>query len=90
MHIDWVDGFSIRFTEQSGAALLSANREGLLSLAGILLALAGEEPGAHIHLDESNSLEDGSLELILEKTEEGRKSGLLEKPESTDSKGENP
>ena len=45
----------------------SANREGLISLANILVDLAKEGPGAHVHLDENNSLEDGSAELIIER-----------------------
>lgn len=49
--------------------IISANREGLLSLANHLLNLAQAEVpcGTHIHLDEYNSLEDGSLDLIVEK-----------------------
>ena len=42
-------------------------REGLLSLAGQLAALADAAPGSHIHYDEDNSLEDGSSEMIVEK-----------------------
>ena len=70
MRVKWEDGFEIRVRVEGGCALVSANRAGLRSLAGILLSLAGEpEPGAHIHLDTYNSLEDGSDELILEKTD---------------------
>ena len=69
MELNWVDGFEIRVQADGGTALVSANREGLLSLANHLAALAEEAPGSHIHLDESNSLEAGSSELILEKTE---------------------
>jgi hypothetical protein len=70
MNVNWEDGFEIRVKVEAGCALVSANREGLRSLAGILLALAREPgPGAHIHLDAYNSLEDGSDELILEKHE---------------------
>lgn len=69
MEIQWADGFEIRVKVEAGCALVSANREGLLSLAGILTALAGEEtPGTHIHLDAYNALEEGSDELIIEKT----------------------
>lgn len=46
---------------------ISANREGMISLANIMLDLAEGLPGAHLHLDESNSLEDGSCELIIER-----------------------
>ena len=48
---------------------ISANREGLLSLASHLIALAGSPAPDHFHLDGYNALEDGSAELIVEKTE---------------------
>ena len=68
MEIKWEDGFEIAVSIQpDGAAAVSANPEGLRSLAGILLTLADAAPGAHVHLDEHNSLEDGSAELILER-----------------------
>ena len=67
MEIEWKDDFEIRFRIEGGAAVISANRNGLLSLAEQLEMLAGEEPGSHIHYDEHNSLEDGSNELIIEK-----------------------
>ena len=66
MELNWVDGFEISVRIENGAAVISANREGLLSLANHLRGLAEEPPGAHIHLDAYNSLEDGSSELIFE------------------------
>ena len=36
-----------------------------MSLAKQLTALAGAAPGQHIHYDEYNSLEEGSVELII-------------------------
>ena len=68
MDLNWEDGFTIAVRAEKGRALISANREGLLSLARILLALAEETPGSHVHLDASNSLEEGSAELIIERT----------------------
>ena len=69
MDLHWQDGFEISAsTDACGAIVLSANREGLVSLARILLALAEETPGSHVHLDASNSLEEGSAELIIERT----------------------
>ena len=46
-----------------------ANKEGLTSLANHLLNLAQDNVprGYHLHFDESNSLKDGSSELIIEK-----------------------
>ena len=69
MHLQWVDGFEVRVEIRDGSAVVSANREGLLSLANHLAGLAKEPPGSHIHLDEYNALEDGSAELILVRTE---------------------
>ena len=66
MELNWVDGFEINVRIENGAAVISANREGLLSLANHLKSLAEEPPGSHIHLDTYNSLEEGSLELIFE------------------------
>ncbi len=69
MRIDWVDVFEIRVhVDESGAAVISANREGLLSLSHQLAALAEEPSGSHIHYDKHNSLEDGSAEMIVERT----------------------
>lgn len=67
MNLDWVDGFEIRTAVDGGAMRIAANREGLVSLANILMALAEEGPGSHVHLDEDNSLEDGSRELVIER-----------------------
>lgn len=65
--MEWEDGFCIRCRIDSGAVLLSANREGLRSLAKLLNALAEEAPGSHVHLDAYNALEEDSTELIVEK-----------------------
>ena len=67
MKLEWKDESEIRVSISDGTALISANREGLLSLAAHLTALAGETPGTHIHLDAFNSLKDDSEELILER-----------------------
>ena len=68
MMIEWKDGFEISVRMENGAVVISANKEGLLSLALQLAALAEAPPGSHIHYDADNSLEDGSAELIIEKT----------------------
>ncbi len=68
MNIKWADGFEIRVSTDGGTALILANREGLLSLAGQLTKLAEQPSGSHIHFDKYNSLEEGSDELIIEKT----------------------
>lgn len=70
MEINWEDGFTVKVrVEDGGNVVISANKEGLLSLAGQLTDLANEETGCHIHYDTYNSLEDGSSELIIEKIE---------------------
>lgn len=68
MKIEWVDGFIIKTTVDHDKIMISANREGLLSLARQLVGLADGVPGDHIHYDEYNSLEKGSSEMIIEIT----------------------
>ena len=67
MNIEWIDGFKLCVGCDGHSVTLSANGEGLLSLAKQLVALAGEAPGAHIHYDKYNALEDDSIELIIER-----------------------
>ena len=67
MKIEWENGFEIITAVENGGIIISANREGLLSLAKQLTALAEAEPGDHIHYDENNSLEEGSAEMIIER-----------------------
>ena len=67
MKIEWTDGFEIHVNIVNGTVVISANKEGLLSLAGQLTALAEEPPGSHIHYDENNSLEEDSAEMIIER-----------------------
>ena len=70
MDLEWKDGFELKVRIENGATIISANREGLLSLAAQLSALANAENGEHIHYDAYNSLENGSSELIIERTGE--------------------
>ena len=67
MMIEWIDGFEINVNVENNEIIISANREGMLSLAKHLTALADGAPGDHIHYDEHNALEEGSAELIIEK-----------------------
>ena len=47
MEIEWVDGFTIKVSvDQTKTVLISANKEGLLSLAMQLRAMANEVSGA--------------------------------------------
>ena len=65
MIVEGVDGFEIKAVIENNDILISANRERLLSLAKQLTALANGTPGAHIHYDENNSLDEGSTEMII-------------------------
>lgn len=67
MNMEWIDGSEIRVGFDGQAVVISANREGLLSLAKQFEALANAASGEHIHYDEYNALTDGSTELIVEK-----------------------
>ena len=69
MKIEWVDEFSISVKNDDKEVTISANREGLLSLARHFQALAEGAPGDHIHYDVHNSLEEGSSALIIERVE---------------------
>ena len=70
MELEWKDGFELKVKIENGVTIISANREGMLSLAAQLSALANAENGEHIHYDVYNSLENGSTELIIERTGE--------------------
>ena len=69
MDIPWTDGFEISVKSENGEVIISANKEGLLSLSRQLAALSDEKCGSHIHYDEYNSLEAGSSELIIVKAD---------------------
>lgn len=68
MDFKWVEGFSISVRYEGGQVVICANKAGLLSLANHLKALAEESPGSHFHLDQNNSLEERSIELVVEKS----------------------
>ena len=74
MELNWVDGFEINVRIENGAAVISANREGLLSLANHLKSLAEDPPGSHIHLD-ALCREEGEAMIRTVETKE-----KLEKP----------
>ena len=69
MNIEWMDGFEIKVSSTNDEVVISANKEGLESLANHLLELAKGNVGDHIHYDESNSLTEGSTQLIIERVE---------------------
>lgn len=65
----WEENFSINCSINNTSIIIEANKEGLISLARHLLELAQENVPEfeHIHLDQYNSLDDNSLELIVVK-----------------------
>ncbi len=67
MIIKWKEGSGILAKTDGSEIVISANAQGLLSLAGILQNLASAENGDHVHLDAYNALEEGSADLIIEK-----------------------
>jgi hypothetical protein len=68
MKIEWVEGSEISVRVSGDKEItVSANREGLLSLAGQLKALAEGMPGDHIHYDDYSSLEEGSADMVIER-----------------------
>lgn len=66
--LNWENNFSIRVLG-GDEIIIKANSAGLTSLASHLLTLAQEDVpnGSHIHLDEYNSLEENSVDLIVER-----------------------
>lgn len=52
--------------------VVEANAAGLKTLAGHLLTLAqdGTPDGTHLHLEEGNGLEAGSVGLVLERCDD--------------------
>ena len=67
MKVEWIEGFKIKTSVENNEIVISANKEGMLSLAKQLMELADADLGDHIHYDEHNSLEEGSTEMIIEK-----------------------
>lgn len=69
LKLKWEDNFVIEVKIDKKEVIIAANNEGLRSLANHLLMLAKKDvpKGTHIHLDEYNSLESNSNELIIEK-----------------------
>lgn len=68
LKFNWEKGFEILVVENNGGFVIKANRSGLVSLARVFLSLSQKDipDGYHVHLDDSNSLEDGSKNLVIE------------------------
>ena len=69
MDIKWMKNYVIKVDIVQDEVIISANSEGLESMANIFKELADSQNaiGAHIHLDQYNSLEDGSKDVIIVK-----------------------
>ena len=67
--LNWEDDAQIKVSVENEEVLIEANSDGLVSLANHLLNLAqpAVPPGAHIHLDEYNALNDNSSDLVISK-----------------------
>lgn len=65
--LEWDDDHRIRVDADGAKITIEANPAGLRSLARHLLTLAQEEGPAdnHLHLDESNGLDEGSDGLTI-------------------------
>jgi len=63
----WENGFMIKSEVVNDQVVITANEAGLISLAKQLLFLAQNETpvDCHYHLDEYNSLEAGSKEIVI-------------------------
>lgn len=63
------DDSEIHVSCEHSAVIIRANNAGFISLARYCLTLAQQEvpQGSHFHLDDTNSLEPKSIELILAK-----------------------
>ena len=73
LRLRWENGFFIKCQlDEYGNVVLTANSEGLVSLARHLLTLAQNNVPeyTHLHLDEYDSLESGSNELIIVKRQD--------------------
>ena len=65
-----VPGFELSVAISDGDVIVRGNAAGLLSLAQHLATLAADAVpvGARVHLDQYNGLEDGSRDLVLERS----------------------
>lgn len=66
----WQTGFDLKIQYEDGSVVITANKAGLYSLANHLLNLSQDEipEGYHLHFDTNNSLEEGSVDLIIQKS----------------------
>jgi hypothetical protein len=67
--LSWQSGAQVRINIVDGEVILRANRSGFFSMAAHMLTLAqeGVPQGEHLHLDDSNGLEEGSCPVVIER-----------------------
>lgn len=72
LRFSWDADARIEVRNLGAEVVIEANAAGLRTLARHLLVLAGEgvPDGAHLHLEDGNGLEDGSVGLVLERIDE--------------------
>ena len=65
----WEGNFLLETAYVEGSFIIKGNKEGLISLGIQLLTLAQDDVPlhAHLHYDDLNSLEEESVEFIIEK-----------------------
>jgi hypothetical protein len=65
----WEYGFEIKVSSSDNKVSISANKAGLISLAIQMLTIAQDAVPVnyYTYLDEYNSLEEGSKELVIQK-----------------------
>ncbi|WP_216625402.1 Imm32 family immunity protein [Paenibacillus phytorum] len=68
LKIYWKDNFQIKATSLGSDFVIEANKEGLISIATQLLAMAYNNvpSGFHIHYEDGTCLEDGSARFVIE------------------------
>ncbi|MGW2937694.1 Imm32 family immunity protein [Streptomyces sp. NPDC001156] len=68
----WEDDARITVRSLGAEVVIKANAAGLRTLAGHLLTLGkdGVPDGSHLHLEDSNGLAEGSVGLVLERSDE--------------------
>ena len=69
LRLIWDKDFAIAVATDGNEVIINANKAGLISLARHLITLAQDDvpDGSHFHFDEYNSLDAGSLDLIIQK-----------------------
>lgn len=69
IRVPWVGNHQISVHINDTEVTIAANKDGLITLAKQLLTLAhdGMPSGHHIHLTDRSGLEEGSLDLTLQR-----------------------